>query len=110
VLNVEAWVGAIRVDWGDGTTVSYPPEAYDQLQGYPDGLGRHMYEVKTCDPPGSKPRCHPSLTSYPVQVGYSWVVRWNVDGGAWTPLAVPETTTDVAYPVNEVISVLESGA
>jgi hypothetical protein len=108
VLDVEGRVAAITIVWGDGASLALPPEAFPLLTGYPDGIARHVYEVKTCDPPGSTPRCHPSLESYPVEVRYQWFAQWRVDGGAWTPLAVPDTVTTVAYPVREVISVLDA--
>jgi hypothetical protein len=107
-LDVEGRVAAITIVWGDGASLTLPPEAFPQLTGYPDGIARHVYEVKTCDPPGSTPRCHPSLASYPVEVRYQWFAQWRVDGGAWSSLAVPDTVTTVAYPVREVISVLDA--
>lgn len=109
-LDVEAWVAAVTVDWGDGTVTNFPPEAFPELTGYPDGLARHLYEVKTCDPPGSGPRCHPSLTAYDLEVRYQWQVRWRVGFGPWVGLAVPDSTTTAAYPVQEVIAVLGSSS
>jgi len=107
VLEVLGSVAAVTVDWGDGTGLTLAPETYPLLTGYPDGAARHTYEVKTCELPGSSPRCHPSLSSYPLEVRYQWFVQWRVGGGAWTTLAVPDTTTTVPYPVQEVISVLD---
>jgi hypothetical protein len=109
-LDVEAWVAAVSIDWGDGTVTHYPPELYAQLSGYPDGVARHLYEVKTCDPPGSAPRCHPTLDAYDLEVRYQWQVRWRVSGGPWAGLPVPDSTTTVAYPVQEVIAVLGSSS
>jgi hypothetical protein len=107
-LEVEAWIGVIRVEWGDGTTTSLPPEAFPYLTGYPDGLAPHVYETKTCLPPGSGSRCHPTLSAYPLTVSYRWIARWRVDGGAFQPITVPDTVTRVAYPVREVIAVLDT--
>jgi hypothetical protein len=109
-LEVEAWVGAVTIDWGDGDTVNLPPEAFPLITGYPDGVAQHTYEVKTCDPPGSGPRCHPTLLAYDLEARYQWQVRWRVGGGDWQPLAVPDSITAVAYPVQEVISVLGSSS
>ena len=106
VLDVAASVAAVTVDWGDGRIVTLAPETYPLLTGYPDGVARHIYEVKTCDPPGSSPRCHPSLTTYALTVRFEWFAEWRVGGGDWSPLAVPDTQTTVFYPVQEVISVL----
>ncbi|HEY7563674.1 MAG TPA: hypothetical protein VIA81_01990, partial [Acidimicrobiia bacterium] len=105
-LDVEGTVAAVTITWGDGASVSLPPDVFPLLSGYPDGVARHVYEVKTCDPPGSRPRCHPSLSAYTVEVRYQWFVQWRVDGGDWIQLTVPDTTTAVPYPVREVISVL----
>jgi hypothetical protein len=105
-LDVEANVAGLTVDWGDGTAVSVPPELFGSVTGYPDGSVFHTYEVKTCDPPGSGSRCHPSLESYPFEVRFRWGVRWRVNGGAWQVLLVPDSVTAVPYPVREVIAVL----
>ncbi|MGH8927435.1 MAG: hypothetical protein ACRDWH_03725 [Acidimicrobiia bacterium] len=108
VLEVVGSVAAIVIDWGDGESLTFPPEAFPLLTGYPDGIARHIYEVKTCDPPGSTPRCHQSLASYPLEVRFQWFVQWRVGGAGWATLAVPDTVTAVSYPVREVISVLDS--
>ena len=79
---------------------------FSQLSGYPNGLARHIYETKTCTAPGSTPRCHPSLSAYPMSVDYRWEVSWRAGSVAWSPLAIPNTTTALAYPVREIISVL----
>ena len=105
-LDVQAWVTVLSIDWGDGTTTNLPPSTFSQLRGYPDGLARHQYETKTCDPPGSSPRCHPSLSAYDFEVRYQWQVQWRVGSGAWQGLPVPDSITSVAYPVQEVIAVL----
>jgi hypothetical protein len=107
-LEVEAWVGAVSIDWGDGTRVNLPPESFPLLTGYPDGIARHVYETKTCEPPGSGRRCHSSLSAYPFEVIYQWQVRWRVSAGAWQELAVPDSATSLAYPVQEVIAVLSA--
>ena len=108
VLDVTGIVAAITVDWGDGTSLTLGPEAYPLLTGFPDGAARHIYEIKTCDAPGSTPRCHPSLSSYPLKVRFQWFVQWRVGGGSWTTLPVPDTVTTIPYPVREIISVLDN--
>ena len=107
-LDVEAQVAALTINWGDGNVVNLPPEVFAEITGYPDGIVHHVYETKTCQPPGSSPRCHPSLEAYDFEVRYQWLVRWRVSGGPWQGLAVPNSTTTVAYPVQEVIAVLGS--
>ena len=107
VLEVMGSVAAVTVDWGDGAYVTFGPETYPLLTGYPEGAARHTYEIKTCAEPGSSPRCHPSLSAYPVQVRYQWFAQWRVGGGAWTALAVPDTEATISYPVREIISVLD---
>ena len=89
-LEVEITVDAVVVDWGDGTTTTYPPDV-EILAGYPDGTANHVYEVK--DPDGA------TLT-----VEYDWTARWRVVGGTWIPLPVPNTETAVDYPIAEVVS------
>ena len=90
-LEVEIGVSAIRINWGDGTTNTYPATA-TAMAGYPDGMAAHVYEVKN--------------DGYTVSVSYAWTARWRVAGGAWQTLSVPDTTTTVDYPVAEIISVL----
>jgi len=89
-IEVDIEVDAVVVDWGDGTTVTYPPDT-EILAGYPDGTARHTYEVK--DPDGAT-----------VTVEYDWTARWRISGGAWIPLPVPNTETATLYPVAEVVS------
>jgi hypothetical protein len=107
-LQVEAWVGVMVIDWGDGTTTSLPPEAFPYLTGYPDGMAPHVYETKTCLPPGSGPRCHPTLSAYPIRVSYRWIARWRIDSDPFQPITVSDTVTLIAYPVREIIAVLDT--
>jgi hypothetical protein len=106
VLDVTGTVAAITVDWGDGSSLTFGPETYALLTGFPNGAARHTYEIKTCDIPGSTPRCHPTLSSYPLQVRFQWFVQWRISGEDWTTLSVPDTVTTIPYPVQEIISVL----
>ena len=107
VLEVNGRVIGVTIDWGDGAVSSFTEGEFSQLSGYPNGLARHVYEVKTCTPPGSTPRCHPSLSSYPLSVDYVWEVSWRADAAPFAPLAIPNTSTSVAYPVREIIAVLD---
>ncbi len=111
VLEVTGRVVGVTISWGDGSSSSFGESEFPLLTGYPTGLARHIYEVKTCNPPGSTPRCHPSLDSYPLTVAYRWDVQWRGTAAApWAGLAVPDTATTVAYPVTEIISVLDSSS
>lgn len=89
-LEVYIEVSAVEVDWGDGSTNSYPPTP-QFLSGYPDGLATHVYEAKDAE-------------GLPIDVSYDWTARWRLLGGTWEPLPVPNTTTTVDYPVAEIIA------
>lgn len=106
VLDVEVVVTAADVDWGDEIVDTFPPESYPQLTGYPDGLARHVYEAKTCTPPGAAEDCHPDLEAYPITISYVWGARWRANGGPWIEVGVPPSSTAVAYPVTEAVSSL----
>ena len=107
VLEVTGRVIGVTINWGDGAASSFSEDQFSLLSGYPDGLARHVYEVKTCTPPGSTPRCHVSLSSYPLTVDFTWEVSWRTDGAPFASLDIPNTSTSVAYPVREIISVLD---
>jgi hypothetical protein len=47
------------------------------------------------------------MSSYPLTVDYIWEVSWRADADPFAPLAIPNTSTSIAYPVREIISVLE---
>jgi hypothetical protein len=106
VIDVEVSVRVLTVDWGDEAVDTFPPEAYPLLIGYPDGLARHVYEVKTCDPPAAAYDCHPTLGAYPVTISYVWAAQWRVNGSDWIVVDVPPSETTVDYPVTEAVSVL----
>jgi len=107
-VEVTGRVIGVTVSWGDGHTATFTEAEFSFLSGFPDGLARHVYEVKTCDPPGAKPRCHATLSSYPLVVSYQWEVEWRDGAAPWAALPVPDTTATVAYPVKEVIAVLDA--
>lgn len=91
-LEVFIEVTAVVVDWGDGSTISFPAGVSD-LSGYPDGIAIHTYEVK-------------STEGYTIEVSYDWTASWRVPGGVWVFLPVPNTTSSVSYPVSEIVSVI----
>ena len=91
LLDVEIEVSGITIDWGDGSSSTFPATS-SAMAGYPDGIATHIYETKDND-----------IT---VSVSYDWTARWRVAGGAWLAVAVPDTSTSVAYPVSEIVSVI----
>ncbi|MEX1038250.1 MAG: hypothetical protein WDZ96_05300, partial [Acidimicrobiia bacterium] len=68
-LDVEIEVAGVVVVWGDGESDSYPADE-SALSGYPDGIARHVYEVK-------------DETGYNLAVSYIWTARWRASGGSW---------------------------
>ncbi len=102
-IEVETFVDAVEVDWGDGNETTVPAVAFALLTGWPDGAFGHVYETKTCTVPGG-PRCHPTLSAYQLTVSYRWLARFRVDGGPWLPIPVPPTAVSVAYDVDEILA------
>lgn len=105
LLEVQAGVETVWVDWGDGS-----PEI-----GYPAAVAfgeeaSHGYTLKTCtdtyrlDDPGGW-RCHPTLDAYPVRVTFSWVGRYRT-GGPWILLGTIERAATLHHDVDEVVGVL----
>ena len=97
LLEVETFVAAVSVDWGDGVRTVIPDELVGSVEL------SHTYRTKTCATP-SGPRCHPTLTAYDVVIAFEWVARYRVDGGDWIPLPVPDTSVTVDYDVDEILS------
>jgi len=91
-LDIFIEVSAVIVEWGDGTIDSYPATS-TALAGYPDGFATHVYDQK-------------AETGVNLSVSYDWTARWRIVGEAWEFIAVPNTTTNVNYPVSEIVSVL----
>lgn len=93
-LEVEIEVAAVRVNWGDRNRNDYPPDP-NLLRGFPGGAVWHIYQTKS--------------DQYDIAVSYLWSVRWRAGSGPWNTLVVPPTTTVLAYPVSEIVSVLDGG-
>lgn len=102
-IEAETFVGAVGIDWGDGSAETVPAAAFELLTGWPDGGFGHVYEAKTCAVPGA-PRCHPELVAYELVVSYEWTARYRVDRGPWLEIPVPATTTSHAYDVDEILA------
>jgi hypothetical protein len=90
-VDIEIEVSGVLVDWGDGRSETFPASEV-AMAGYPDGIATHIYETKDVD--------------YDVAVSYDWTARWRIVGEPWELLDVPNTTTSLAYPVNEIVSVI----
>lgn len=90
-LDVQIRVSSVTIDWGDGVSDTYPATA-SAMAGYPTGIASHIYETKS--------------DAIAISVSYNWTARWRVNGGAWSAIAVPATTTGIGYPVSEIISVI----
>jgi hypothetical protein len=91
-LDIYIEVSGVVVDWGDDRKDSFPADA-TALAGYPEGVARHIYEVK-------------DEAGYDLDISYDWTARWRVAGGDWDFLDVPDTTTTILYPVAEIVSVI----
>jgi len=92
ILDIYIEVSGVVVDWGDQRVDNFPADAA-ALAGYPDGIARHVYEVK-------------DEAGYGLDISYDWTARWRVAGEDWEFLDVPDTTTTVVYPVAEIVSVI----
>lgn len=108
LLEVEARVEQVTVDWGDGTLDTYAPAA---VRPYPSGAARHAYAAKTCPPSyrvghPAGPRCHPQRRFYEVRVSFTWSGRYR-HGGGWIELGSLDRGTEHRYDVDEVVGVLE---
>jgi hypothetical protein len=90
-VDIEIEVSGVVVDWGDGRRQTFPASE-TAMAGYPDGIATHVYETKDA--------------RYSLTVSYDWTARWRIVGEPWELLDVPNTTTSVAYPVTEIVSVI----
>ena len=90
-VDIEIEVSGVVVDWGDGRRQTFPASE-TAMAGYPDGIATHVYETKDA--------------RYALTVSYDWTARWRIVGEPWELLDVPNTTTSVVYPVNEIVSVI----
>jgi len=91
-LDIYIEVSGVVVDWGDDRVDNFPADEA-ALAGYPEGVARHIYEVK-------------DETGYDLDIAYDWTARWRLAGDDWQFLDVPNTTTSVLYPVAEIVSVI----
>lgn len=89
-LTVEVRVGAVVVDWGDGSPAArWVDPGPATAVGHPDGSLSHIYEAAGI---------------YHPEVSYAWVVRWRAPGGPWNAFEVEPTTAGAAYPIDQVVA------
>jgi hypothetical protein len=108
-LETRAWVDRVVVDWGDGTSV---PLVLDEGQlerfvAYPDGSAFHVYETKTCDEVGQV-GCFPVVAGYPVTVSFRWQAAYRVGANPWIDIGPVSPSTSFAYPVDEIVTRIET--
>jgi len=97
-LEVRARAATLTVNWGDGTTATFDPEAAD---GYPAGTADHTYELKTCShqyrtehPSGNL--CNSTASDYAITASYTWQGEYSI-GSGWVALG---SLARVAPPIN----------
>ncbi|HKZ30669.1 MAG TPA: hypothetical protein VJ482_13680 [Acidimicrobiia bacterium] len=109
ILEVGAWVDEVVVDWGDATTsplVLHESEL-GRFIGYPDGAAYHLYETKTCDEQG-RTGCYPEVDGYPVTVSFRWQAAYRVGVNAWIDIGPVSPSATLAYPVDEIVTRIET--
>jgi hypothetical protein len=88
LMRAEIVVSSLEAHWGvDAEPFRWQPDSL-RVDGYPHGQVRWTYL---------------SDGHFEVTVAYRWVVRWNIDGGPWRPMELPETLVELAYEVDQVV-------
>jgi hypothetical protein len=109
VLQARAWVDQVVVDWGDVAT-SPLVLGVDQLgrfAAYPDGAAFHIYETKTCNEEGQT-GCYPEVEGYPITVAFRWQAAYRVGANPWIDIGPVNPTATLSYPVDEIITRIET--
>jgi hypothetical protein len=92
-VEVEALVERYEWSFGDGKTM----ETESAGRPYPERSDvRHVYERSSLG--------HPN--GYTVEVGFSFSVRYRVDGGGWIDLPGIERVAEARYPIRESQAVI----
>ncbi len=109
VLEAQAWIDQVVVDWGDSTS---SPLVLDESQlgrfvAYPDGSAYHVYETKTCNEEGQT-GCYPEVEGYPITVSFRWQAAYRVGANPWIDIGPVSPTATVAYPVDEIITRIDT--
>jgi hypothetical protein len=99
----------VIVDWGDVST-SPLVLGEDQLSrfiAYPDGSAYHVYETKTCNEEGQT-GCYPDVEGYSITVSFRWQAAFRVGANPWIDIGPVSPTATLAYPVDEIISRIDT--
>lgn len=102
-LQAEVNVHRVRIDWDDGPRQVYGGGDLRRLTGYPNGVGSHTYQTKSCEEAG--PRCRSQLGAYEIETAYIWS-GWYALGGRRKTLPIPNTSSTHDYPVSEIVSLV----
>jgi hypothetical protein len=96
-VNVEARPTSYVWDFGDQTSSLTTPSSGVAYPG-PDGPAaiHHVYQTENLSP------------GYTLSLTFVLAVRYQVNGGPWTSLGTVQRTISVAYPVEQVVSVITS--
>ena len=108
-LQARAWVDQVVVDWGDVTTAPLvlDESQLSQFSAYPGGSASHVYETKTCNEEGQT-GCFADVDGYPLTVSFRWQAAYRVGTNPWIDIGPVTPFATVAYPVDEIISRIES--
>ncbi len=109
VLRVGAWVDRVVIDWGDpdASPLVLTESVLGRFTAYPDGSTFHVYDTKSCNEHGQT-GCYPEVEGYPVTVSFRWQAAYRVGSNAWIDIGPVLPSTTVAYPVDEIITRIET--
>jgi|GEM_PF-1924467 len=99
-LRAEVRVREVTIAWDDGPQQRFRGSDLSGFTGYPNGVGRHMYQVKSCAQ--SKPRCREEIGAYQIKTSFVWS-GWYQVATRRRNLDIPNTTSTADYPVSEMI-------
>jgi len=108
-LEVRAWIDQVAVDWGDATAA---PLVLNESQlgrfaAYPEGSAFHVYETKTCKREGQT-GCYAEVDGYSVTVTFRWQAAYRVGANPWIDIGPVTPSSTLAYPVDEIVSRIET--
>jgi hypothetical protein len=108
-LQARAWIDQVVVDWGDTRSA---PLVLDQSQlgrfaAYPDGSVYHVYETKTCNHE-RQTGCFADVDGYPLTVSFRWQAAYRVGTNPWIDIGPVIPSAALAYPVDEIITRIET--
>ena len=108
-LQARAWIDQVVVDWGEVTTAPLilDESQLGQFSAYPGGSASHVYETKTCNEEG-RTGCFEDVEGYPLTVSFRWQAAYRVGTNPWIDIGPVTPSATVDYPVDEIISRIES--